>query len=303
LDLRQLKRFVAVAEARSFNKAAEILAVSQPSLTRSIQLLEESLDSKLLERGPRGIYLTAMGEELLPYAKIILNERDRAIASLNSLRSQKGETISIGADDAFSARRLPLALSRIFVTHPNIKIRVMQGDFREMLDAAREGKIDMVLGSRAPYLDLGGLAFEPLAEEGASVLMRKDHPLLQAGEPRREDLVGARWIVADQPAIIEGWSDVFTRWGLTAPPVGLYTSSPQLIKQCLLNSDFVSIGNYTTYAEEIESGRLVPLNFGEPMYHRPAGLFRRGETKLSRSARAFIDLLREVCEDEAPATV
>jgi LysR family pca operon transcriptional activator len=302
LDLRQLKRFVAVAEARSFNKAAEILAVSQPSLTRSIQLLEDSLDSKLLERGPRGIYLTAMGEELLPYAKIILNERDRAIASLNDLRNQKGETIAIGTDDAFAARRLPLALSRIFGTHPKLKIRVTQGDFPQMLNLVREGKLDMALGSRAPYLDLTGLLFEPLADEAASILMRAGHPLLQAGSPSREDLLTARWIVSDQPTIIEGWSDMFRRWGLLAPPVSLYTSSPQLIKQCLLNSDFVSVCNYTTYAEQIETGLLIPVALGQPMYSRPCGLFRRAETKLSRSARAFIDLLRVICEEDAPAT-
>ena len=111
MDIRQLRRSVSVAELGSLNKAAEYLAVSQPSLTRSIQMMEETLDVQLFDRTARGIVLTRMGEELLPHARAILNERDRAIMAIQNLRGRGGETLSIGTEAAFATRRLPMALT------------------------------------------------------------------------------------------------------------------------------------------------------------------------------------------------
>lgn len=299
MDIRQLKRFVTVAEVRSFNKAAEILCVSQPSLTRSIQLLEESLDTKLLDRGPRGIFLTPMGEDLLPHAKIILNERERAVASLNILRGQQGETLSLGTDTVFATQRLPRALAAMVDANPQIQIKVVEGNFRAMLGLVREGKVDMAFGSRAPYLDLTELTFEPLAQEGASIVCRAQHPILANGPPTQADLAKARWIVSDEPLVMAGWAQMFTQWKQPIPRVMIYTSSNQLVRQCLLHGDFLSISDYTACAAEIEAGRLVRLESHSGKYDRPTGMFRRSEGKLTRGAAAFIAILRTICAEEA----
>lgn len=292
MDIRQLKRFIAVAELGSFNKAAELLAISQPSLSRSIQMLEESLSTFLFERGARGIVLTQVGSELLPHARVILNERERAIAAIQSLHNQQYARIAIGAEPSFSMQRLPSALTKMASTHPDVQIIVKDGNLNEMLNDLREGALSFVLGSRAPYLDMTDIDFEELWQENASILMRAGHLLLQDGQPNWNDLAVARWIVADHPATIEGWSKMFLSRNLPVPTVSIRTSSVQLVKGCLLQNDYVSLGDHTTYRWEIETGQLVLLDFDQPSYQRPAGIFRRCGVKLSSNERALWDALR-----------
>lgn len=285
-----------MAELGSFNRAAEVLAVSQPSLTRSIQLLEDSLDTKLFERGARGVVLTAIGEQLLPHARIILSERDRALAAISALRGRSGGTVTLGADASFTMRQLPIALAYMAERHPDTRIVVKEENFAEMLDSVREGRLNLALGLRASYLPTTDLLFEQLKIESGSVMIRAGHPLMQAGRiPKLADLLDAPWIVADQPLVIEGWSKMFLDEGLTVPPIALRTSSLQVTKACILSGDFVSLGNHTSYADVIDAGVLRSLDLGHPRYERPAGLFRRAGGKLSPAERAFIAILHEVC--------
>lgn len=239
-----------------------------------------------------------MGDDLLPHARIILNERDRAVASIKSLRGAKGEILSICTDAAFAARRLPLALHRIAHSHPNAKVKVIEASLRAMLEMVRENKVDFALCSKAPYLDLSELTFEPLSIERAGVLARAGHPLLAGGPPTREALWKAKWIVPDHASVIEGWSQIFIEWKLLPPPITLHSSSPYLIRNCLLNGDFISVADCTTYAAELEAGTLVQIDLGMPAYQRPAGLFRRSGNKFSRTAKALIATLQDVCREE-----
>lgn len=292
MDIRQLKRFIAVAELGSFSKAADLLAISQPSLSRSIQMLEESLSTFLFERGARGIVLTPVGNELLPHARAILNERDRAVAAIQSLHNRQYARIAIGAEPSFSMQRLPTALAEMAASHPDVQIIVKDGNLNEMLNDLREGALSFVLGSRAPYADTTDVDFEELWQENASVLMRADHPLSQTDQPSWNDLAAARWIVADHPATIEGWSKMFLNQDLPVPTISIRTSSVQLVKGCLLQDDYVSLGDHSTYRQEIASGQLISLDFGQPRYQRPAGIFRRCGVKLSANERALWAALR-----------
>lgn len=293
MDIRQLRRFVTVADLGSFNRAARVLAVSQPALTRSIQMLEADLDARLFERGAHGAQLTAMGEELLTRARVILIERDRAMAALASLRGRGGaERIAIGTDDAFATRRLPDAMARMAAQDEGACFHVTEGSLVSLLPALREGRLALVLGCRAPWLDLDGVVFEPLAEERASVMLRADHHLLARAAPDLAALSTARWIVPEQDSLVEGWSQMFIRHELPVPPIVLRTSSLTVIRRALMAGDFVCLGDHSTFAEELEQGRLVALDVGSPAYTRPAGLFRRLGAKLSVRERALIALLR-----------
>jgi len=264
-------------------------------------LLEESLDTKLLDRGPRGIFLTPMGEDLLPHAKIILNERERAVASLNILRGQQGETLSLGADSAFATRRLPTAIVRMTEAFPDIQIRIIESNFPSMLSMLREGRLDVAFGSRAPYLDLTELDFEHLTFERASIVARAQHPILKSGKPTWDEMVKAKWIVSDEPSVLSGWTQMFASKKLPVPRGTLLSSAAQVVRQLLLNGDYLSVCDYTACASEIESGAIVQLDPDATKFQRPAGLFRRSGSKLSRGAVNLIDILRTVCAEEVAA--
>lgn len=296
MDIRQLRRFVTVADLGSFNKAAEALAVSQPSLSRSIQMLEHSFDVKLFERSSRGIGLTIQGEELLPHARIILTERDRALAAINTLRRRREERLTIGSEPMFAIHRLPLAISRLAVSDPHLKFTIREGNFHDMLEQVREGSLHMALGSNVPDSDLSGLVFEQLSVEGASLLMRSGHPLLKNGKLTLKDVVKTRWIVPENKVLYQRWTQIFLSQELPIPEIAVRTSSFLLMKGCLLNSDLISMGNHREFANEIKEGQLVKVDFGKTAYLRPVGLFWRAEAVLSRSEKSLVSALRKVCQ-------
>lgn len=290
MDMRQLQRFVAVVDSGSFNRAAEMLAVSQPSLTRSIQLLEETLQASLFDRGPRGVVLTPGGQELLPRARLILSERDRALAALRSLTGKQAQTISIGTDASFSIQRIPVALSKLAVSHPLVHVTVREGPIGELLDLLAEGGLNLVFGARGPSLDLGDLEFRPLASESAGVVLRADHPQAKARRIRLQD-ISDRWIVPSHPTLEQGWRAMFEEAGMPVPTVALRTSSLHVIKGCLLSGPFVALGDRSSFAEEIAAGRLVCMDAGGSRYERPIGVFRRPGIKPTEPERALTRLL------------
>src|SRR4051812_22477825 len=101
LDLAQLARFLAIAEHGSFRAAAESMRLTQPTLSWSIRQLESAVGTSLFERGARGAKLTPAGEILLPRARLIVSEGERARRDLDVFKQQGDAFISIGVAPLF----------------------------------------------------------------------------------------------------------------------------------------------------------------------------------------------------------
>ena len=112
MELRQLRHFLAVAETGSFSAAAEQVYVSQSALTRSIQQLESTLGGPLLRRGVRKTVPTAAGEQLLQYARMILQDCTDAAAEVLSIKSGAVGQVTLGFDPLLSFHFLDVALTR-----------------------------------------------------------------------------------------------------------------------------------------------------------------------------------------------
>lgn len=296
MDIRQLRRFVAVVDLGSFNRAADALAVSQPSLTRSVQQLEEAVGGALFERGPGGTALTTTGEELLPHARLILRERDRTIAAMLRLRDRHRHVqVDIGTDATFARRILPRAMwydreDSERAGEGAIQFRVREGSLDDMLDALRQGELRFVLAARPASADLTDLVFEPWLTERASIVMRRGHPLAAARD--LPAFVGAAWIVPDHPSLVEGWSAMFRHHDLPVPPIALQTSSVSLMRSCLFEGDYVVLGDHTPFADDVAAARLVFADLPKIRYERPTGLFRRQEMRLTAHESRFVNQLR-----------
>ena len=94
-EILDLRAFLLVAETRSFHRAAETLHVSQPALSRRIQKLEQAVGSPLLERTTRSVSTTAVGENLLPLVRRMLEEFDGSLFSLRGHDDTRGATVTI----------------------------------------------------------------------------------------------------------------------------------------------------------------------------------------------------------------
>jgi DNA-binding transcriptional LysR family regulator len=146
MEVRQLEQFVAVAEERSFTRAARRVNIVQSGLSMAIRNLEREVGAALFVRGPRRLSLTPAGRALLPAARRALAAvRDAREAVVETERLLRG-TLSIGSAPALPmVVDLAVVLARFRSEYPNIGLRVRQGSAPEMMEGVRSGALDVGL--------------------------------------------------------------------------------------------------------------------------------------------------------------
>ncbi|NNG77608.1 LysR family transcriptional regulator [Acinetobacter terrae] len=145
MELRHLRYFVAVVEEQSFTKAAEKLFIAQPPLSRQIQNLETELGALLFERGSRPLKPTAVGHFFYQQAVKLLSSADQ----MKSITMREGiikKTITIGFGGSLLYGLLPRVVYLFRQQQPYLKIKLVQMNAMEQIDALKEGRIDASFG-------------------------------------------------------------------------------------------------------------------------------------------------------------
>lgn len=142
MEFRQLEVFTAVAELKSFSKAADSLFLSQSTVSSHIKNLEKELHQKLIIRTTKSLQLTENGVFFLGYARRIIETRDAAV---NRLNSPTNSIVHLGASTIPSGYLLPGLLSAFHKKHPSTFFNIIQGDSKEILDKILDGTIELGL--------------------------------------------------------------------------------------------------------------------------------------------------------------
>lgn len=178
MELRHLRYFVAVAEEKSFNKAAERLFISQPPLSRQIKQLEEEIGVTLIDRENRPLRLTEAGHFFYEHAIQILTKSD----NLRAMTRRKGDfdsTLSIGFVPSILYGILPKVIARFREVYPNIEIKLYELNSWQQTQALTEAKIDVGFG-RLIFED-ASIRRILLREESLVVAVPLSHPLAKEG--------------------------------------------------------------------------------------------------------------------------
>ena len=147
VTLRQLRAFIAVAEAQHFTRAAERLDISQSSVSTLVRELEENLGLRLFDRHTRMLRLTQAGAEILPLARRAMADLDSVLGSSVELRTLGRGRVSIAAASLQAALLLPPVLSDFQSAHPGVKVTVDDVAEHEVIDKVRRGEVDFGIGS------------------------------------------------------------------------------------------------------------------------------------------------------------
>lgn len=174
MELRHLRYFVAVAEEKSFNKAAERLFISQPPLSRQIKQLEEEIGVTLIDRDNRPLKLTEAGEFFYDHAIQILAKSEK-LKAMTMRKANFDNSISIGFVSSILYGILPKIIARFRACYPNIEIKLQELNSWEQTQALTEGKIDVGFG-RMLFED-ASIRRILLREESLVVAVPKDHDL------------------------------------------------------------------------------------------------------------------------------
>lgn len=229
IKFRHLQTLIEVARQKSVGRAADVLHVSQPAVTKTLRELEAILGIKLVERDGRGIAITRSGQTFLRHAGASLAALRQGVESLQ--RAEAGPPVRIGALPTVSARIMPAAIKAFLAEKTGSPLKVVTGENLVLLDQLRGGQLDLVVGRLAAPELMTGLAFDHLYSERIVFAVRKGHPLLAAPRldfarirdftllmPTRSSIIrpfAERFLlthgIADLPEEIETVSDGFGR--------------------------------------------------------------------------------------------
>lgn len=146
-SLEDLRLFLAVARAGSFRAAASQLYISQPSLSRAVARLEQTLGTSLLERGPRGVVLTRGGEVLTEGARRIL---DATAALRQEVLRPDSQSLIVGATATSARHFLAPFLSEWIPQHPDIRLSAVEGNDDQLEERLRNNNCDAAVISSKP---------------------------------------------------------------------------------------------------------------------------------------------------------
>jgi len=145
MDLKQIRYFIIVCEQRSFSRAVDILSISQPSLSRQIQLLESELKQHLLRRTGRGVEPTEAGQRFLVHAKAINQSVAKAKQDLQDFGAAVQGKVRLGMPPRIAKRLTPHLVQRFRTLFPYSSITIAEGLSTEMQDWLLKDRIDLAL--------------------------------------------------------------------------------------------------------------------------------------------------------------
>ena len=283
-----METFLAVAEERSFSRAAARLHRTQPAVSQAIAKLEGELGEVLFERSSRDGTLTDAGEVLREYAAKLLNLRSEAASALTELRELHSGRLNLAANEYTCLYLLPL-LDEFRRQNPRIKLAVQRTLASRISD-------EVLMHS----VELGVLSFRPDDTQVKSMVVYRDelafvvnprHPLAGAGKVSIRQLGGQNFIAHNIPSpqrqkVIQAF-----KRHKTPLQMGVELPSLEAIKRFVEMGNGVALVPGLTVRTELESGALVRVQIPELQIERKLRLVYRRQASLSHAALAFLKVV------------
>ncbi|ODM47605.1 hypothetical protein A9320_04685 [Ruegeria sp. PBVC088] len=191
-DLYQLRCFVAVAEELNFRRAAERLNITQPPLSRQIQLLEHALGEQLFERSNRAVRLTPAGDSLLASAGDILQRAEHAALMVRQAARGEAGDVALGFVPSAAIDFVPRLVSEVRRTLPHVTVKPIEMMSYEINQALLSGRLDLGLtrtARRHAEIESTLVVSEPFV-----LAIPADHPLARKAQPGLGDLDGLPFV-------------------------------------------------------------------------------------------------------------
>ncbi len=295
MDLRQLDYFLKVVERRSLTAAAAELRITQPTLTKSIRQLEDSLGVTLLERLPRGVVPTEFGAVLARHARLVGVQIEDALGEIEGLRSGRMGHVAIGAGPAWLRRLLPLAVTRAQAARPGLRVYLAGGFDDGLLRSLRQGDLELVVAELPEPSTAPDLTLLPLAADDLGIICRAGHVLAGRTGLILPDLLTYPWILpAGNTRARRRLDALFVGRNLGAPAAAIETESMAFMLAAIRQSDGLGYGTSQLLTSEGGAG-VVMLDVEGVSGQRIAGVISRRSARLSPSAQAIVDELVAIC--------
>lgn len=285
---RQLQAFVALAQVRSFTRAATACHLSQPAFSALIQGLEQAVGVRLFERSTRHVALTVEGEVFERSAAPLLAQLQQALAELRDHAQLRRGKVSLALLPSLAAGWLPPVLSEFRIAHPGLELQVSDVLSETCVARVREGQADLAIA--AVRADTPELRAEPFCSDRFHLVCPEGHELLERPQLKARDLLGQPFIHLARHSSVRQLLDAAVH------PLQLQTLMEVEQLATVMGMVRAGLGLSVVPGFSLFHFRHPGLATRELRWrglHRQLFLIRRRDRELSGAARALYELMLE----------
>ncbi|MDX1459612.1 MAG: LysR substrate-binding domain-containing protein [Xanthomonadales bacterium] len=297
MNLRALQYLVRLAEYRHFSKAAEACHVSQPTLSTQIRKLEEELGVQLVERIPRKVRLTSVGQEIVDRARHVLRDIEQIrMVARRSHDPEKGN-LRLGIFPTLAPYLLPHVVPGIRRHFPDLKLELAEEKTDDCLDQLDDGRLDAAL--LALPIDGDGLELEILFEEPFLLALPRQHPLATSREAiSLDDLDGSELLLLEDGHCLRNHAlEVCTMAG-ARERVDFHATSMETLRQMVAAEVGMTLMPVLSVKPPVaQTDNMALRPFKAPAPSRTIALVWRRSSPLSTLMRKLAPQLRDLAPE------
>jgi DNA-binding transcriptional LysR family regulator len=289
MDIASLRTFLAVAQERSFSRAAAKVHRTQPAVSQTIRRLETDLGEQLFDRSSKSGTLTDAGRMLLNYGQRLVRLAEETELAMRELRDLRRGRVLVGANEGAVHTLLPL-IARFRQRHPHIAIDVRRVPARQIAVEVQQGSLDF--GALTFHPSETGLLEVPVGSDELVLLVHPSHPLAQRRHVMMEEVATEAIVAHNDPSPAR--ERVLRLFEQKHIPLNMVIALPSLdgIKRAVELKLGVALLPRRCAVTEIASGRLVALPVAGVSRRRQVTVVCR-KAHRSHAADAFLAVAQE----------
>lgn len=292
VDFGQVEAFLQVATHKSFTRAAEVLQLTQPSITARIQALERELGEELFERSGRGVRLTDAGTAFLPYAERILQTLQEGRDAVEEVRNIQLGSLRLGAAITISTYVLPRILRAFCQRYPGVDVLIRTGRSEQVMNMllSDEVQVGLVRSLANPEVETIHIYDDEIV-----LVCYPGHPFAASRQAKVAEAAGEPIVLFDRGSSYYGLIHGFFREAGVIPNVAMELDSLEATKRMVEEGLGIALVPLVTVERELAAGTLVRVDLVDAgPIKRPISLIYRRRRKRPRTVQAFIDAMGEI---------
>lgn len=283
MRLTQLRSFYAVARMGSFTRAAELLHVSQPTVTTQVGLLESRYDVELFHRHGRSVKLTELGEQLMQLAQQVFSLEADAVHLLGDAGELRSGHLRVAAVGPYHVTKMLVDFNQ---RYPGIKVSVSTGNSQDVLDRLLDYRADV--GVLAQLVSDSRFLSVPFSMHPVVIFTSSTHRFARRRNIRMADLQGERMILREQGSTTRKALELALHKAKVQTEVVMEISSREVIRETVAKGIGIAAVSLVEY---VPGPGLHMVHISDAEIHTHAHVLCLAERREMRMVRAFFETL------------
>lgn len=293
LEPRLISHFLAVVDNNTISRAAEVLNLTQPALSKSIKQLEDRLGVVLFERWPTGVRMTPYGEVLARRGRLIQRELSHAVTELHSMKGGASGVIRIGSGLVWSQNYLPPIIAKFLEARPGMQVEMQTGVIDTLVPQLVSADLDLIC-TTLDFPDSSDIVKEPLVQVVHGIFARADHPLVLQGVVKPKELARWGWVTFKNDYVGHNRLGAFFVANRLEPPIVRVELAADLsILSMIAQSDHLC-SLPLAFSELAAKQGVMPVDVqGSQLWSSTAGIAYRRTDYPAPAVNTLLNMLRD----------